>query len=52
MPRFMEAQDRHQVTLLPESLDEFITDDSRRRQRRTAVVRWADRARRRSNALN
>ena len=24
MPRFIEGQDRHQVTLLPESLDEFI----------------------------
>ena len=28
MPRFVEGQDRHQVTLLPESLDEFITEDS------------------------
>ena len=24
MPRFIEGQDRHQVTLLPESLDDFI----------------------------
>src|SRR6185503_10014526 len=28
MPRFIEGQDRHQVTLLPESLDEFITEDN------------------------
>ena len=28
MPRFIEGQDRHQVTLLPESLDEFITADN------------------------
>ncbi len=28
MPRFIEGQDRHQVTLLPESLDEFIADDN------------------------
>ena len=31
MPRFIEGQDRHQVTLLPESLDDFIADDSRTR---------------------
>ena len=28
MPRFIEGHDRHQVTLLPESLDEFIADDN------------------------
>ena len=28
MPRFIEGQDRHQVTLLPESLDEFIAMDN------------------------
>jgi transposase len=28
MPRFIEGQDRHQVTLLPESLDEFIADEN------------------------
>jgi transposase len=28
MPRFIEGRDRHQVTLLPESLDEFIADDN------------------------
>ena len=28
MPRFIEGQDRHQETLLPESLDEFIADDN------------------------
>ena len=28
MPRFIEGQDRHQVTLLPESLDDFITEDN------------------------
>jgi transposase len=28
MPRFLEGQDRHQVTLLPECLDDFITDDN------------------------
>jgi transposase len=27
MPRFIEGQDRHQVTLLPESLDDFIAED-------------------------
>ena len=28
MPRFIEGQDRQQVTLLPESLDEFIAEDN------------------------
>ncbi len=28
MPRFIEGQDRHQVTLLPESLDDFIAQDN------------------------
>src|ERR1700759_1154996 len=28
MSRFIEGQDRHQVTLLPESLDEFIAEDN------------------------
>ncbi len=28
MPRFIEGQDRRQVTLLPESLDDFIADDN------------------------
>jgi len=28
MRRFVEGQDRHQVTLLPESLDEFIAEDN------------------------
>ncbi len=28
MPRFIEGQDRHQVTLVPESLDDFIADDN------------------------
>ena len=28
MPRFVEGQDRHQVTLLPESLDDFIAEDN------------------------
>src|SRR5471032_2031235 len=28
MARFIEGQDRHQITLLPESLDEFIAEDN------------------------
>jgi transposase len=28
MSRFIEGQDRRQVTLLPESLDEFVADDN------------------------
>jgi transposase len=28
MPKFIEGQDRHQVTLLPQSLDDFITEDN------------------------
>ena len=28
MPRFIEGQDRHQVTLLPESLEDFIAEDN------------------------
>ena len=28
MGRFIEGQDRHQQTLLPESLDEFIAEDN------------------------
>ncbi len=28
MPRFIEGRDRHQVTFLPESLDEFIAADN------------------------
>ena len=28
MPWFIEGQDRHQVTLLPESLDDSISDDN------------------------
>ena len=28
MSRFVEGQDRYQVTLLPESLDEFIAEDN------------------------
>ena len=28
MSRFVEGQDRHQVTLLPESLDEFVAEDN------------------------
>ena len=28
MPRFIEGQDRHQVTLLPGSLDDFIAADN------------------------
>ena len=28
MPRFIEGQDRHQTTLLPESLDDFIAEDN------------------------
>ena len=28
MPRFIEGQDRQQVTLLPESLDDFIAEDN------------------------
>jgi transposase len=28
MPRFIEEQDRHQVTLLPECLDDFIAEDN------------------------
>lgn len=28
MPRFIEGQDRHQVTLLPECLDDFIAEDN------------------------
>jgi len=28
MSRFIEGQDRHQITLLPESLDEFVAEDS------------------------
>lgn len=29
MPRFIEGQDRQQVTLMPECLDDFIGDDNR-----------------------
>ena len=28
MPRFIEGQDRHQITLLPKSLDDFIAADN------------------------
>ena len=28
MPRFIEGQDRHQVTLMPECLDDFIAEDN------------------------
>ena len=28
MSRFIEGQERHQITLLPESLDEFVAEDS------------------------
>lgn len=28
MPRFIEGQDRHQVTLLPECLDDLIAEDN------------------------
>lgn len=28
MPRFIEGQDRRQVTLVPECLDDFIGDDN------------------------
>lgn len=28
MSRFIEGQERHQITLLPESLDEFVADDN------------------------
>lgn len=28
MPRFVEGLDRHQVTLLPECLDDFVTEDN------------------------
>jgi transposase len=28
MPRFIEGQDRQQVTLMPECLDDFIADDN------------------------
>src|SRR5512141_2379565 len=28
MPRFIEGQDRQQVTLMPECLDDFISDDN------------------------
>lgn len=28
MGRFIEGQDRHQQTLLPESLDEFVAEDN------------------------
>lgn len=28
MPRFVEGSDRDQVTLLPECLDDFITEDN------------------------
>lgn len=28
MPRFVEGQSRQQVTLLPECLDEFISEDN------------------------
>lgn len=28
MPRFIEGQDRQQVTLVPECLDDFIADDN------------------------
>jgi transposase len=28
MPRFIEGRDRHQITLLPESLDDFIAEDN------------------------
>ncbi len=28
MPRFIEGQDRHQVTRLPEPLDDFIAEDN------------------------
>jgi transposase len=28
MPRYIEGQDRQQVTLMPECLDDFIADDN------------------------
>lgn len=28
MPRFIEGQDRQQVTLMPECLDDFVADDN------------------------
>ena len=28
MSRFIEGQERHQITPLPESLDEFVADDN------------------------
>ena len=28
MPRFIEGQDRHQVALLPESLDKYLAGDN------------------------
>ena len=28
MPRYVESQSRHQVTLLPECLDDFIAEDN------------------------
>ena len=28
MPRFIEGQDRQQVTLLPECLDDFVAEDN------------------------
>ncbi|CAB3663087.1 hypothetical protein [Achromobacter kerstersii] len=28
MPRFIEGQDRQQVALIPECLDDFIADDN------------------------
>jgi transposase len=31
MPRFIEGQDRQQVTLLPECLDDFVAEDSTER---------------------
>ena len=37
MPRFIEGQDRHQVTLLPESLDDFIADDNAVRSAQCAL---------------
>jgi transposase len=42
MKRFIEGEDRHQVTLLPECLDDFIAEDN---TVRIVDVFWASMAR-------
>jgi len=49
MKRFIEGEDRHQVTLLPECLDDYIGEDnpvrvSMRSSRNWISMHWASKA--------